>query len=151
MVIKLKKKIIIALSILIIPFIFVFIALKINANNNKNNNNLIIAEPTGSISKAPYIIHDNESIEYYYDNSSEIKYIENDPNNYHYYIYSFKGVLQENRPVWLSLKNAKYYNNNFEEVSKEDLVLTNGCIFKIYFEVILESYPEQIPSLYVFI
>ena len=147
-----KKKIIIALSILIIPFIFVFIALKINANNkDKNNNKLIIAEPTGTISKAPYFIHDNESIEYYYDNSSEIKYIENDPNNYHYYIYSFKGVLQENRPVDLHLKNAKYYNNNFEEVSKEDLVLTDGCIFKIYFEIILESYPEQIPSLYVFI
>lgn len=148
-----KKKIIIALSILIIPFIFVFIALKINANNNKdkNNNNLIITEPTGTISKAPYIIHDNESIEYYYDNSSEIKYVENDPNNYHYYIYSIKGVLQENRPVVLHLKYAKYYNNNFEEVSKEDLVLTDGCIFKIYFETILESYPEQIPSLYVFI
>ncbi|MCR4898752.1 MAG: hypothetical protein K5892_05940, partial [Acholeplasmatales bacterium] len=85
------------------------------------------------------------------DNSSEIKYVENDPNNYHYYIHSIKGVLQENRPVVLLLKNAKYYNNNFEEVSKEDLVLTDGCIFKIYFEIILESYPEQIPSLYVFI
>ena len=148
-----KKKIIIALSILIIPFIFVFIALKINASNNKNKNNknLIIVEPTGTISKAPYIIHDNESIEYYYDNSSEIKYVENDPNYYHYYIYSIKGVLQENRPVVLHLKNAKYYNNNFEEVSKEDLVLTDGCIFKIFFETILESSPEQIPSLYVFI
>ncbi len=150
-----KKKIIIALSILIIPFIFVFIALRINANNNKDNKNnddrYIIAEPTGTISKVPYIIHDNESIEYYYDNSSEIKYVENDPNNYHYYIYKINGEIQENRPVCLSLKNAKYYNNNFEEVSKEDLVLTDGCIFKIYFEVILESYPEQIPSLYVFI
>ena len=127
-----KKKNVVFICIFVISFSILLFSCKIN-NDKKEETSII------------------KSIEYYYDNSIEIKYVENDSNNNHYYIYKINGDIQENRPVWLSVNNAKFYNNNLEEVSKEGFVLSNNYIFKIYCEMILMTSPEQINALYVFI
>ncbi|MCR4899026.1 MAG: hypothetical protein K5892_07405 [Acholeplasmatales bacterium] len=150
-----KKKVLITLSIFIIPFIFVFIALKINASTNKDNKNnddrYIIAKPTGTIPSDSNYEIDDETIDIYYENAFSVIYVENDSRNYHYYFLNDDGTVNEDRPIWLSIKNAMFFNNNLEEVSKDEFVLSDNYVFKISFKYICMTYPAQINALYVFI